>query len=106
MIDFPDALRHTFLYANTLMLIGETLWNTVAHETLTRGWQAELELHFSCTGHKTVLASARHHGPLTVQRPFYPEEDVCHLYLLHPPAGSLAGMSFILPSRSTKTAMR
>ncbi|EKU4729949.1 urease accessory protein UreD [Citrobacter freundii] len=65
--------------------------DTVAHETLTRGWQAELELHFSCTGHKTVLASARHHGPLTVQRPFYPEEDVCHLYLLHPPAGIVGG---------------
>jgi urease accessory protein len=38
-----------------------------------------------------VLASARHHGPLTVQRPFYPEEDVCHLYLLHPPAGIVGG---------------
>lgn len=38
-----------------------------------------------------MLASARHHGPLTVQRPFYPEEDVCHLYLLHPPAGIVGG---------------
>ncbi|WP_447215239.1 urease accessory protein UreD [Citrobacter pasteurii] len=65
--------------------------DTVAHETLTRGWQAELDLHFTRTGHKTVLASARHHGPLTVQRPFYPEEDVCHLYLLHPPAGIVGG---------------
>lgn len=38
-----------------------------------------------------MLASARHQGPLTVQRPFYPEEDVCHLYLLHPPAGIVGG---------------
>ncbi|HHO9698562.1 TPA: urease accessory protein UreD [Citrobacter braakii] len=65
--------------------------DTVAHETLTRGWQAELDLHFTRTGHNTVLASARHQGPLTVQRPFYPEEDVCHLYLLHPPAGIVGG---------------
>ena len=28
---------------------------------------------------------------MTVQRPFYPEEDVCHLYLLHPPAGIVGG---------------
>ncbi|WP_220472509.1 urease accessory protein UreD [Citrobacter sp. RHBSTW-00671] len=65
--------------------------DTVAHETHTRGWQAELDLQFTRTTHKTVLASSRHHGPLTVQRPFYPENDVCHLYLLHPPGGIVGG---------------
>lgn len=65
--------------------------DTAAHETLTRGWQAELDLRFTRSAHKTVLASARHVGPLTVQRPFYPEEDVCHLYLLHPPGGIVGG---------------
>lgn len=65
--------------------------DTVAHETLTRGWQAELDLRFTRSAHKTVLACARHLGPLTVQRPFYPEGDVCHLYLLHPPGGIVGG---------------
>lgn len=65
--------------------------DTVAQETLTRGWQAKLDLRFTRAAHKTVLFSARHVGPLTVQRPFYPEDDVCHLYLLHPPGGIVGG---------------
>ncbi|POT57235.1 urease accessory protein [Citrobacter amalonaticus] len=65
--------------------------DTVAYETITPGWQAELDLRFTRTAHKTVLASARHTGPLTVQRPFYPEDDVCHLCLLHPPGGIVGG---------------
>ncbi|MBD3708622.1 urease accessory protein UreD [Klebsiella pneumoniae] len=46
---------------------------------------------FTGAGGKTVLASAQHVGPLTVQRPFYPEEETCHLYLLHPPGGIVGG---------------
>ncbi|MBA7930277.1 urease accessory protein UreD [Klebsiella sp. RHBSTW-00215] len=56
-----------------------------------KGWQAALDLQFQFLGGKTTLASRRHVGPLTVQRPFYPEEETCHLYLLHPPGGIVGG---------------
>ncbi|MGY6274334.1 urease accessory protein UreD [Methylomonas sp. MgM2] len=54
-------------------------------------WEAELKLGFAHRGDKTVLARREHRGPLTVQRPFYPEGGVCHVYLLHPPGGVVAG---------------
>ncbi|WP_101758505.1 urease accessory protein UreD [Oceanicoccus sp. KOV_DT_Chl] len=55
------------------------------------GWQASLQLQLKHKGVRTVLQSSVHHGPLRVQRPFYPEGGVCHLYLLHPPGGMVAG---------------
>ncbi|HEY4434802.1 MAG TPA: urease accessory protein UreD [Lelliottia sp.] len=58
-----------------------------------KGWQASLALQFRHTSEKTILHSARHVGPLTVQRPFYPEDETCHLYLLHPPGGIVGGDS-------------
>ncbi|QWF69996.1 urease accessory protein UreD [Methylomonas paludis] len=54
-------------------------------------WEAELELGFSRSSAKTVLSKKRHRGPLTVQRAFYPEGGICHIYLLHPPGGVVAG---------------
>lgn len=56
-----------------------------------KGWEASLALQFCHTPEKTRLHSARHVGPLTVQRPFYPEDETCHLYLLHPPGGIVGG---------------
>lgn len=38
-----------------------------------------------------MLSSRNHFGPLTVQKPFYPEPSVCHTYLLHPPGGIVPG---------------
>ena len=56
-------------------------------------WQAHLILGFVDDNGKTILKSRRHSGPLLVQRPFYPEGGVCHVYLLHPPGGVVGGDS-------------
>lgn len=57
----------------------------------TQGWQAKLDLAFAKPADKTVLVGRQHHGPLVIQRPFYPEGEVCHVYLLHPPGGVVGG---------------
>jgi urease accessory protein len=62
-----------------------------ALSTTTPGWQARLELGFRSTAAKTILAQRYRHGPLSVQRAFYPEADLCHVYLLHPPGGVVGG---------------
>lgn len=59
-------------------------------------WLANLELGFECRTNKTVLASRKRHGPLAVQRPFYPENKVCHAYILHPPGGIVGGDQLML----------
>ncbi|KAA0020776.1 urease accessory protein UreD [Salinicola corii] len=68
-----------------------------------RRWEASLSLVFAARlsgaaeATRTRLIRARHHGPLRVQRPFYPEQrqidlaDPCHVYLLHPPGGLVSG---------------
>ncbi len=66
-----------------------------------KGWKAELMLRFALssnkqTAGKTLLISKKQYGPLTVQRPFYPESDLCHLYLLHPPGGVVGGDSLLI----------
>ena len=61
------------------------------HADSITGWEASLDLEFARRNQRTVLARKRQYGPLTVQRSFYPEGDVCHLYLLHPPGGVAGG---------------
>ena len=55
------------------------------------GWQAELELGFKFKAGRSILQRRRSVGPLVVQHPFYPEGEVCHVYVLHPPGGVVGG---------------
>ncbi|QCI12715.1 urease accessory protein UreD [Pseudomonas putida] len=55
------------------------------------GWSAHLQLRFVARDGVTRLGARRHFGPLLVQRPFYPEGAPCHVYVLHPPGGIVAG---------------
>lgn len=55
------------------------------------GWHAQLNLEITYRGDKSVVSNSKQKGPLSIQSPFYPEKEVCHLYLLHPPAGIVSG---------------
>lgn len=74
---------------------------------MNKGWKAQLELVFEKQGAKTLLIKRKQIGPLTVQRPFYPEGDVCHVYLLHPPGGIVGGdnLSFSLHAKENTHAL-
>ncbi len=54
-------------------------------------WHAHLSLKFSGREDRTYIAHREHYGPLVIQKPFYPEGKVCHVYLLHPPGGVVGG---------------
>lgn len=58
---------------------------------LSSNWQAYLSLKLQRAAHKTLLVPQKRQGPLSVQRPFYPESECCHVYLLHPPGGVVGG---------------
>jgi len=59
------------------------------------GWKALLKLCFeekkSVNASHTVLGKTEHYGPLRVQRAFYPEDGLAHIYILHPPGGVVGG---------------
>jgi urease accessory protein len=58
----------------------------------TTGWLARLELEVALSGSASVVVRNRHHGPLRVQKPLYPEgAQTVHAILVHPPGGIRAG---------------
>lgn len=58
---------------------------------LHKHWPAHLRLNYTGQNSRTVISKRQHHGPLNIQKPFYPEGGVCHTYLLHPPGGIASG---------------
>ncbi len=63
----------------------------IEERTTGQGWTARLELEYGRRDERTVLVRNHHRGPLVVQKPLYPEDEVCHTCLLHPPAGVVGG---------------
>jgi urease accessory protein len=62
-------------------------------------WHASLALHFHSDAPRTTVSS-RHHGPLRVQKPLYPEgSQLCHAVVLHPPGGIAGGDALQLAVR-------
>ncbi len=66
-------------------------FHTTIDTSKNSGWFALLDLEISEKNGKSVVSRSGQKGPLTIQNPFYPEGDICHLYLLHPPAGIVGG---------------
>ncbi len=57
-----------------------------------RGWRARLRLEYSSVDGATRVSRREHSGPLTAQKPLYPEGTaVCHTLILHPPSGIVGG---------------
>ena len=73
-------------------------------ENIKRHWLAELNLGFEFDGRRTILSERKHVGPLIIQKPFYPEGEVCHVYLIHPPGGIVGGDELNLNVKVKKNA--
>lgn len=67
-------------------------------------WHASLALHFRSDAVRTTVAG-RHHGPLRMQKPLYPEgPELCHAVVLHPPGGIAGGDALQLDVRVDASA--
>lgn len=55
------------------------------------GWRARLALAFAAIDGRTAVVDRAHSGPLCIQKPFYPGDGSCHVYVLHPPGGLAGG---------------
>lgn len=70
-----------------------------AQATAAAGWPAELALEIAPRAGRSIC-SARHRGPLRVQKALYPEgAALCHAIVLHPPGGIAGGDALTLDLR-------
>ncbi|MBD1388320.1 urease accessory protein UreD [Neiella sp. HB171785] len=65
--------------------------NQASEADQQRHWPAWIALGFDQARGKTRMNQMQFAGPLRVQRPFYPEGETSHVYLLHPPGGLVSG---------------
>lgn len=64
---------------------------TPLHNGAASAWRAALHLQMDPGPERTRVRRLGGYGPLYLQKPFYPEGDLAHLYLLHPPGGFVGG---------------
>jgi urease accessory protein len=64
---------------------------TVLLDSFGDTWHGQLDLRFARQAEATQLARSYASAPLKVQRPFYPEQEVCHTVLLHTAGGMVGG---------------
>lgn len=57
----------------------------------TTTWQGQIDLRFRVEGEKTILQKSYARAPLKIQRPFYPESNLCHTVILHSAGGMVGG---------------
>jgi urease accessory protein len=68
-----------------------TEFSSATNVSTQDSWVGRLELEFKSEGSNTKLTHSLHQGPLRVQRAFQETDGSCHVYLLHPPGGVVAG---------------
>lgn len=78
---------------------------TAAAPAVASGWDARLALEYRHDHGRTVLSRRQHHGPLMVQKAFYPEgPDLCHTIVLHPPGGVAGGDTLSITAHLARKA--
>ncbi|MBD2305832.1 urease accessory protein UreD [Chroococcidiopsis sp. FACHB-1243] len=70
-----------------------TNYNNSVHQktTIPSTWHGNLDIVYALRNGKTQPIRDRVQAPLKVQRPFYPEGDICHTAILHTAGGIVGG---------------